>query len=174
MGLFKRKSRDSDLWDSKENSTNEKEEKPEAPKRITIFQLFRYTSTFDKILLLIGITVACGTGLGLPLMSILMGNVSQSFINLGQILTNPNITDPNIYKKAKDEFFHDVIQNCLNYTYLGIGIFAAGFLQGSCLLTMCENLIDRLRRQFFYSVMRQEIAWYDKNTSGTLSSKLFE
>ncbi|CAL2047788.1 unnamed protein product [Caenorhabditis brenneri] len=166
MGLFKKKKDDS----SSEGS-QKKDETPPPPK-ISIFQLFRYTSTVDRIMLIVGIIVSCATGLGLPLMSIIMGNVSQNFVTIGTILMNS--TDPVVLKKAKDDFSHDVIQNCLQYVYLGAGIFAAGFIQASCFLVICENLSNRFRREFFYSVMRHEIAWYDKNTSGTLSNKLFD
>uniref|UniRef100_A0A1I7V2Y6 p-glycoprotein n=1 Tax=Caenorhabditis tropicalis TaxID=1561998 RepID=A0A1I7V2Y6_9PELO len=166
MGLFKKKKDDS----SSEGS-EKKEEAPPTPK-ISIFQLFRYTSTVDRVMLIVGILVSCATGLGLPLMSIIMGNVSQNFVEIGTILMNS--TDPVVIKKAKDQFSHDVIQNCLQYVYLGAGIFAAGFIQASCFLVICENLSNRFRREFFYSVMRHEIAWYDKNTSGTLSNKLFD
>ncbi|KAF1755254.1 hypothetical protein GCK72_021823 [Caenorhabditis remanei] len=166
MGLFKKKKDDS----SSEGSTKKVEDPP--PPKISIFQLFRYTSTLDRIMLIVGIIVSCATGLGLPLMSIIMGNVSQNFVEIGTILLNS--TDPAVVKKAKDDFSHDVIQNCLQYVYLGAGIFAAGFIQASCFLVICENLSNRFRREFFYSVMRHEIAWYDKNTSGTLSNKLFD
>ncbi|ULT92827.1 hypothetical protein L3Y34_010131 [Caenorhabditis briggsae] len=166
MGLFKKKKDDS----SSEGS--EKKEEAPPPPKISIFQLFRYTSTMDRIMLIVGILVSCATGLGLPLMSIIMGNVSQNFVEIGTILMNS--TDPAVIKKAKDDFSHDVIQNCLQYVYLGAGIFAAGMIQASCFLIICENLSNRFRREFFYSVMRHEIAWYDKNTSGTLSNKLFD
>ncbi|CAI2352724.1 unnamed protein product [Caenorhabditis sp. 36 PRJEB53466] len=166
MGLFKKKPDDSSSAES------EKKEEVPPPPKISIFQLFRYTSTPDRVMLIIGIVVSCATGLGLPLMSIIMGNVSQNFIEIGTILLNS--TDPAVIQKAKDDFSHAVIQNCLKYVYLGIGIFTAGLLQASCFLIICENLSNRLRRAFFYSVMRHEISWYDKNTSGTLSIKLFD
>ncbi|CAB3398373.1 unnamed protein product [Caenorhabditis bovis] len=73
-------------------------------------------------------------------------------------MNNPNITDVVIQQKAKDDFRDAVLRNCLNYIYLGVGVFIAGFLQATCLLTMCENLVNRLRRAFFHAVMRQEIA----------------
>ncbi|PIO59293.1 ABC transporter, ATP-binding protein, partial [Teladorsagia circumcincta] len=78
---------------------------------------FRYTTTFDKVLLLIGSVVAIGTGIGLPMMSIIMA---------------------------------------------------------MCFLTVCENLVNQLRRQFFKSILRQDITWFDKNNSGTLATKLFD
>uniref|UniRef100_A0A8R1EVH8 Uncharacterized protein n=1 Tax=Caenorhabditis japonica TaxID=281687 RepID=A0A8R1EVH8_CAEJA len=126
----------------------------------------------DKFLLLVGVTVSCVTGAGLPFMSILVGSISQNFIDIG--LTYSNSTDLFELENAKDKFKEAVIHNCLNYVYLGITIFTAGFIQASCFLLLSENMSNRIRRQFFHSVMRHEISWYDKNTSGTLSIKLFD
>ncbi|EPB74175.1 multidrug resistance protein 1 domain protein [Ancylostoma ceylanicum] len=78
---------------------------------------FRYASAFDKVLLLIGSLVAIGTGIGLPMMSIIMA---------------------------------------------------------MCFLTVCENLVNQLRREFFKAILRQDITWFDKNHSGTLATKLFD
>ncbi|KAK6022901.1 hypothetical protein OSTOST_11385 [Ostertagia ostertagi] len=75
---------------------------------------------------------------------------------------------------AIQQFEHDVIQNCLKYVYLGCGVFTAATIQAMCFLTVCENLVNQLRRQFFKSILRQDITWFDKNNSGTLATKLFE
>ncbi|ETN84651.1 ABC transporter transmembrane region [Necator americanus] len=123
---------------------------------------FRYASTFDRVLLLAGGLVAIATGVGMPLMSIIMGNVSQNFMNVTGNFTTVH------------QFEHDVIQNCLKYVYLGCGIFAAATIQAMCFLTVCENLVNQLRREFFKAILRQDITWFDKNHSGTLATKLFD
>ncbi|EYC19306.1 hypothetical protein Y032_0024g1008 [Ancylostoma ceylanicum] len=156
MGFFKRKEK---AVISEEDSKEEpKEEIPKA----TIIQLFRYASAFDKVLLLIGSLVAIGTGIGLPMMSIIMGDISQNFMDI-----NGNAS-------SVHKFEHDVIQNCLKYVYLGCGIFAAATIQAMCFLTVCENLVNQLRREFFKAILRQDITWFDKNHSGTLATKLFD
>ncbi|EYC19304.1 hypothetical protein Y032_0024g1008 [Ancylostoma ceylanicum] len=144
-----------------ENLLHSAERKEEIPKA-TIIQLFRYASAFDKVLLLIGSLVAIGTGIGLPMMSIIMGDISQNFMDI-----NGNAS-------SVHKFEHDVIQNCLKYVYLGCGIFAAATIQAMCFLTVCENLVNQLRREFFKAILRQDITWFDKNHSGTLATKLFD
>lgn len=32
----------------------------------------------------------------------------------------------------------------------------------------------RMRKEFFKAIIRQDIGWFDKNQSGTLTAKLFE
>ncbi|VDO37314.1 unnamed protein product [Haemonchus placei] len=114
------------------------------------------------MLLLIGSTVAMGTGMGLPMMAIIMvrHEFSADYGKSGQ--------------RSFQQFEHDVIQNCLKYVYLGCGIFAAATIQATCFLTVGENLVNQLRRQFFKSILRQDIPWFDKNGSGTLATKLFD
>jgi len=43
-----------------------------------------------------------------------------------------------------------------------------------CWSLTCERQINAIRRNFFYSVMRQDIAWFDVNASGSLTIKLSE
>ncbi|KAK5970204.1 Multidrug resistance protein pgp-1 [Trichostrongylus colubriformis] len=159
MGFLKRNRK---VADSKGHDSQIEEEKKEDAPKASIVQLFRYTTTFDKMLLLIGSIVAMGTGIGLPMMSIIMGNISQNFMNI-----TGNTT-------TIQQFEHDVIQNCLKYVYLGCGVFTAATIQAMCFLTVCENLVNQLRRQFFKSILRQDITWFDKNNSGTLATKLFD
>ncbi|RCN51735.1 hypothetical protein ANCCAN_02095 [Ancylostoma caninum] len=117
------------------HSAKRKEEVPKA----TIIQLFRYASAFDKVLLLIGSLVAIGTGIGLPMMSIIMGDISQNFMDV-----NGNST-------TVHQFEHDVIQNCLKYVYLGCGIFAAATIQVVFIperAILCRIILRRVLSRF--------------------------
>lgn len=57
---------------------------------------------------------------------------------------------------------------------LTLGLFASAFIQVTCFLIASENLMHRMRKAFFKAILRQDIAWYDANHSGTLTSKLFD
>ncbi|WKY07556.1 hypothetical protein Q1695_007208 [Nippostrongylus brasiliensis] len=160
MGFKKNKVQD--VKDNVSGKENEEETKEDTPPSASIVQLFRYTSSTDKFLILLGGCVAMATGIGLPMMSIIMGNVSQNFMDITGNATTVK------------KFEHDMIQNCLKYVYLGCGIFLAALIQATCFLTVCENLVNRLRREFFKAILRQDITWFDKNHSGTLATKLFD
>lgn len=43
-----------------------------------------------------------------------------------------------------------------------------------CFLVACENMMQRIRKAFFKSLLRQDIAWHDRHQTGALSTKLFE
>ena len=55
-----------------------------------------------------------------------------------------------------------------------LGLFVSAFIQVTCFLIASENLMHRMRKEFFKAILRQDIAWYDANHSGTLTSKLFD
>lgn len=38
----------------------------------------------------------------------------------------------------------------------------------------CERQVNKLRREFLKAILRQEIAWFDENQSGELTSRLSE
>uniref|UniRef100_A0A1I8A8Z0 Multidrug resistance protein 1 n=1 Tax=Steinernema glaseri TaxID=37863 RepID=A0A1I8A8Z0_9BILA len=173
MGLFKKKEADTEKHDA------DKEKPEEEQKKVSILQLFRYASKFDLILITIGSLVAIGTGLGFPFMAVIFGDISQSFINATMNYDNANITVGNetipfrdIY--SLDTFGSDVARNCLYYVYLGIAMFVAATVQVMCFLVAGENMIHRMRIAFLKAVLRQDIPWYDKNHSGTLTTKLFD
>ncbi|KAJ1366072.1 Ubiquitin carboxyl-terminal hydrolase isozyme L1 [Parelaphostrongylus tenuis] len=140
----------------------QKEKTRDSVPRANIQQLFRYASTFDRVLLLIGCIGAVGNGAAVPAMSIIMGRVTQNFMDyIG------NVTSTTDFRQV-------VTQHCLSYVYLGCFTFASAAIQTTCFLTVCENIVYKLRREFFKAILRQEIAWFDKNSSGTLATKLYD
>ncbi len=63
----------------KKKSVNNDKSSPQ----ISYFELFRFASTMDWILLTIASVSSCISGIGLPIMLILFGNVINSFVEGG-------------------------------------------------------------------------------------------
>uniref|UniRef100_A0A914Y334 ABC transmembrane type-1 domain-containing protein n=1 Tax=Panagrolaimus superbus TaxID=310955 RepID=A0A914Y334_9BILA len=175
------------------NYKREKNQK-EPVKKVSLFQLFRYGNAFDFTLMIIGALVAIVTGMGMPFLSIIMGNMSQSFINMTALIEiqsdsfplfvilyqvfkdgNESVTfDPTILNYTTDKFSDDVVDKVMWSVYMGAGLFVSALIQVTCFLVASENMMHRMRKAFFKSVLRQNIAWYDMNNSGTLATKLFD
>uniref|UniRef100_A0A914DVT8 p-glycoprotein n=1 Tax=Acrobeloides nanus TaxID=290746 RepID=A0A914DVT8_9BILA len=161
---------------------DKKEEKEAPPPKVSLAKLWRYSSHCDLFLIIIGSLVSIITGLGFPFMSIVIGNISGGFINVTRLKDSPlsNITLKNgstvhfNLTYTMHDFSHDVVKNCLEYTYIGAIVFAAAMTQVTCFLIVGENNSHRMRKSFFRSLLRQDISWFDKNSSGTLTSKMFE
>ncbi|CAD5226900.1 unnamed protein product [Bursaphelenchus xylophilus] len=157
------------------------EEKTSKPKKVSIFQLYRYATKFDLLLVLIGASVAIMTGLGLPYLSVLIGSMSEAFVNATMAteyyLVPVQTSDGwkflgDIY--SLEDFERAAMKRIWISIYMGIALFLSATIQVNCFLTACENMMGRIRRKFFNAILRQDMAWYDNNNTGTLATKLFD
>jgi ABC-type multidrug transport system fused ATPase/permease subunit len=162
------------------NNYKREKNQNEPVKKVSLVELFRYGNSFDYTLMIIGALVAIVTGMGMPFLSIIMGNMSQSFINMTTLIeikknNSESVTwDPTILEYTTDRFSHDVIDKVMWSVYMGFGLLLSALVQVTCFLVASENMMHRMRKAFFKSVLRQNIAWYDMNNSGTLATKLFD
>lgn len=62
-----------------------KEEKKEEPPKIGFFQLFRFATGLDYALITVGLLAAMGVGISQPLMFLVFGDMTQSFVDLGKM-----------------------------------------------------------------------------------------
>ncbi|CAD5213533.1 unnamed protein product [Bursaphelenchus okinawaensis] len=150
----------------------------EKPKKVSFFKLWRFASRSDLILVAIGSTVSIITGLGIPCLALLIGSMSEAFVNATTefMAISNNMKDRSfIVNFTKTEEFKEVTSKRIWMSiYLGIALFLSAAIQVNCFLTACENMMGRIRRRFFYSILRQDMEWYDRHHTGTLATKLFD
>lgn len=60
----------------------------------------------------------------------------------------------------------------LNYVYFGLSSILLTFVSYACFDSSAERQIKRIRNNLFMSLLRQEMAFYDKNSPGELSSQI--
>ncbi|KAI6176117.1 P-glycoprotein-9 [Aphelenchoides bicaudatus] len=151
----------------------DKDEKPKLQK-VSIFKLWSYANRSDLILLFIGITVSILTGFGLPYLAIIIGSLSNAFVNatlateyyyLPINTTNGWRFIGDIY--TLDSFRDNAMEKVWRSVYIGVILFCSATIQIICFLTVCENMLNRIRKAFFKAV-------YDKNQTGSLASKMFD
>uniref|UniRef100_A0A669QVL9 ATP binding cassette subfamily B member 4 n=1 Tax=Phasianus colchicus TaxID=9054 RepID=A0A669QVL9_PHACC len=105
---------------------------------------FRYSDRQDKLLMALGTTMAVLHGASLPLMMIVFGDMTDSFI-------------------ASE-----------NITYPGAGVLFAAYIQVSFWTLAAGRQIKRIRQEFFHAVMRQEIGWFDVNDVCELNTRIVD
>ena len=66
----------------KDGKESDKEEEPALPP-VPLFRLFRFASKNDVIAIVIGVLAAIGSSLGFPVMLVLFGDVTNSFVGGG-------------------------------------------------------------------------------------------
>ncbi|KHJ99226.1 hypothetical protein OESDEN_00790 [Oesophagostomum dentatum] len=70
------------------------------------------------------------------------------------------------------EFKQLAINAVYNYALFGALQFTLGFLSMCCWHTVCERQVYQIRNRYFAAVVRQDMAWFDKNESGALTTRM--
>ncbi|KAG1370985.1 ABC transporter B family member 4 [Cocos nucifera] len=129
---------------------SEKSEKQDDGKyTVPFYKLFTFADSTDISLMILGTVGAVANGLALPLMTILFGDLIQSFGGASDI----------------HDVVHRVSKVALKFVYLAIGSGVASFFQVACWMATGERQAARIRNLYLKTILRQEIAFFDKETN---------
>ncbi|KAK2649812.1 hypothetical protein Ddye_017301 [Dipteronia dyeriana] len=129
--------------ESDQSKTNEK------TNTVPFQKLFTFADSTDVALMIIGTIGALGNGLSMPLAALIFGELTDSF---GQNQNKSGIVD--------------VISKCtLKLVYLAIGAGVASFLEVGCWMVTGERQSARIRALYLKTILRQDIAFFDKETN---------
>ncbi|XP_057454847.1 ABC transporter B family member 21-like [Lotus japonicus] len=112
-------------------------------------RLFSFADSTDILLMIVGTIGAIGNGLSMPIMALLFGELVNGFGN--------NVFGPDVVNQ--------VSKVCLKFVYLGIGNGVAAFLQVACWMTTGERQAARIRGLYLKTILRQDVAFFDKETN---------
>ncbi|KAI0603161.1 multidrug resistance protein [Biscogniauxia sp. FL1348] len=138
--------------------------KPEEEKKYGLWTLFKLIASFNKQewhLMVWGLfwSIICGAG-----------NPTQAYFFAKQIMTlSVPITPENSSQIKRDSDFWSSM-----YLMLAFVILVAQIAQGVAFAKCSERLIHRVRDRAFRTMLRQDVAFFDKdeNTAGALTSFL--
>ncbi|KAI4384908.1 hypothetical protein MLD38_002993 [Melastoma candidum] len=131
-----------------DRSSGEKAVALEKPSSVPFHKLFSFADSTDVLLMVIGTVGAVGNGLGVPLMTILFGQIIDSF---GQ--------------NSQADVVLVVSKVCLKFIYLAVGTGAAAFLQVSSWMVTGERQAARIRGLYLKTILRQDVAFFDCETN---------
>ncbi|KAL8522684.1 hypothetical protein ACS0TY_012863 [Phlomoides rotata] len=117
-------------------------------RTVPFYKLFTFADSFDKILMIVGSIAAVGNGLCMPLMTILLAQLIDSFG------LNQNTHVVSVVSKVS-----------LKFVYLAIGCGVAAFLQVGCWMITGERQAARIRSVYLTTILRQDVAFFDKESS---------
>uniref|UniRef100_A0A3Q4I5R2 Bile salt export pump n=1 Tax=Neolamprologus brichardi TaxID=32507 RepID=A0A3Q4I5R2_NEOBR len=167
------------------NRAQKNEEQPAI--RVGFFELFRFATCKDILMMVVGCFCALLHGSAQPLMLLVFGLLTDAFIEYDIELQE--LTDD------RKECVNNTIQWKKNYTaaynlsallnieyemmmfafyYVGIGaaVFLLGYLQISLWVTAAAKQIQLIRKLYFSKVMRMEIGWFDCTSVGELNTRM--
>lgn len=125
----------------------------------------------DYIFVLIGFLGSVATGTGWPVMTILFGNVVDVFVDFevayGNATANGQPTD-------------DLVHEFMRQIYLLSGLLLvvmAVFVLGNyanihCFQMFSLRQMSKIKKRYFASILKQEVAWYDRQSSGEFASRI--
>ncbi|CAL2226471.1 unnamed protein product [Prunus armeniaca] len=135
--------------DSQNNPQDTSKSKEDGTKTVPYYKLFSFADSLDYLLMSVGTISAIGNGVCMPLMTIIFGNVVNSF---GGTENNKEVVDA-------------VSKVALKYVYLGVGAASASFLQMSCWMVTGERQAARIRSLYLKTILRQDVGFFDKETN---------
>ncbi|KAH7838311.1 hypothetical protein Vadar_024867 [Vaccinium darrowii] len=117
-------------------------------QRVAFYRLFSFGDRLDIGLMVVGMISAILNGLAQPLMTLIFGNIINSF----------GTSDPS-------NVLHEVSKVSLKLFYLAIGSGIASFLQVSSWMVTGERQATNIRRLYLKTILRQDIAFFDTETT---------
>ncbi|CAL4976715.1 unnamed protein product [Urochloa decumbens] len=120
-----------------------------AATRVPFHKLFAFADSTDVALMLLGALGAVANGAAMPFMTVLFGNLIDAF---GGAMSIHEVVDR-------------VSNVSLQFIYLAIASAVASFVQVTCWMITGERQAARIRNLYLKTILRQEIAFFDKYTS---------
>ncbi|KAG1703630.1 Multidrug resistance protein 1 [Nymphon striatum] len=140
----------------------------------------KYSTSLDKMLIIMAIILSLASGLSNPIISVISGDLTDLMVNydfsktFGQLNKNmtKNFTQ---FTYISDEEFRSKI------SYFSIILAIVGVVEFIIILLMvwminyaAEKQKFRIQNLFMKSILRQEISWFDTNQTNDFSSQIGE
>lgn len=139
----------------KNASASKKDHDQVQARKVSFFQLFRYTDGKEKVYVVIAVIAAAIHGALLPLFTIFFGNVIDAFSG-----ANDSETADKLAQQSKW------------FLVLGAIAFVTSLIQIRFQIIVSQRLCARLRTKYFESLMSQDFTWYNANDGGELTTRV--
>uniref|UniRef100_A0A4W4FZ14 ATP-binding cassette sub-family B member 5 n=1 Tax=Electrophorus electricus TaxID=8005 RepID=A0A4W4FZ14_ELEEL len=146
-------------------------------------QLFRYATCPEVFMMLTGLLCSAIHGAALPIMCVVFGRMTDSFVQSGQQLNFTGMAPvaaqvhikPTLACKLIIREF-DIEASMTKYAYyfvgIGFGVLLFGTLQVMLFVLTATKQTMRIREKYFHAILHQQMAWFDTHPIGQLSTRL--
>uniref|UniRef100_A0A672IZ53 ATP-binding cassette, sub-family B (MDR/TAP), member 4 n=1 Tax=Salarias fasciatus TaxID=181472 RepID=A0A672IZ53_SALFA len=151
-----------DLGDTeKDHKKNGKKKKKEVEPMVGPIAVFRFADGVDILMIIVGTLMAMGHGVVLPLMCIVFGDMTDSFVM------------DFMYSLNCSSWIHlSSHRFAIDYAIMGAAVLIVAYLQVSLWTLAAGRQVRRIRTLFFHRIMQQDIGWFDINETGELNTRL--
>ncbi|XP_030088446.2 ATP-binding cassette sub-family B member 5 isoform X2 [Serinus canaria] len=147
------------------------DEKPEK-RMVGIFELFRYADEVDVLLMVVGLVAAAANGTGMPLMIIIFGEMTNSFVLSGVQSNDTSVNNSNCPSNPGVDIEGEMTKYAYYYVAIGFAVMILSTIQVWTFLVTAARQTTRIRQKFFFAVLHQEMAWFDITQIGALNTRL--
>ncbi|XP_035969035.2 ATP-binding cassette sub-family B member 5 [Halichoerus grypus] len=147
------------------------QELPKVGKQVVgPIEIFRFADGLDITLMILGLLASLVNGACLPLMSLILGEMSDDLI--GGCLGKTNTTNYQNCTQSQEKLNEDMIKLTLYYIGIGVTALVFGYMQISFWVMTAARQTKRIRKQFFHSILAQDIRWFDGCDIGELNTRM--
>ncbi|EJU03193.1 multidrug resistance protein 1 [Dacryopinax primogenitus] len=165
-GLFVRKGA---KGEKKTRAGKKKDAEVEGLKPVPLSALFRFATKFELAIGAIGLVCAVAAGAAQPLMTLIFGNLTTSFVNFTTIVVNGT---PDQIASAATDFRHTAAQDALYLVVIGIGMYVVTHLYMLIWTYTGEMNSKRVRENYLAAVLRQDVAFFDNLGAGEVATRI--
>ncbi|KAG1679148.1 hypothetical protein FOA52_000503 [Chlamydomonas sp. UWO 241] len=122
--------------------------KPKTDEEVDFIKLFSSADNMDYVLMAVGTFGACVHGCAFPMFAIVFGEFADAFGNADS-----------------PDFMDQVIKIALYFVYIAIAAMVAAYLQTAFWTWTGNRQTVRLRTQYLNAVLRQDVSYFDTQTS---------
>ncbi|KAF0883310.1 ABCB5 protein, partial [Crocuta crocuta] len=131
---------------------------------------FRFADGLDITLMILGLLASLVNGACLPVMSLILGEMSDNLIS--GCLVKINTTNYRNCTQSQEKLNEDITMLTLYYIGIGVTALVFGYMQISFWVMTAARQTKRIRKQFFHSVLAQDISWFDGCNIGELNTRM--
>uniref|UniRef100_A0A3B3S5S1 ABC-type xenobiotic transporter n=1 Tax=Paramormyrops kingsleyae TaxID=1676925 RepID=A0A3B3S5S1_9TELE len=124
---------------------------------------FRFAKPLEIILMIVGLLCAAANGVALPLMCVVFGQMTDSFVQSSRPL---NLTGGNFWGPACS------LYHAYYFVGIGVAVLILGTFQVMLFLLAATRQTKRIRERYFHSVIHQQMGWFDTHQIGVLITRL--
>ncbi|TVU32270.1 hypothetical protein EJB05_23994 [Eragrostis curvula] len=117
-------------------------------RTVPMHRLFAFADRRDAAMMAVGAAAAVANGIAMPFLTFLIGDLVDAF----------GAAD-------RARVVHVVSKVAVRFVYVAIASGVAGFLQVSCWMVTGERQAARIRGQYLETILRQDISFFDVETS---------
>uniref|UniRef100_A0A4W4FVR3 ATP-binding cassette sub-family B member 5 n=1 Tax=Electrophorus electricus TaxID=8005 RepID=A0A4W4FVR3_ELEEL len=133
---------------------------------------FRYATCPEVFMMLTGLLCSAIHGAALPIMCVVFGRMTDSFVQSGNVTFNFTLNSWDCVTAPGVDIEASMTKYAYYFVGIGFGVLLFGTLQVMLFVLTATKQTMRIREKYFHAILHQQMAWFDTHPIGQLSTRL--